>query len=357
MNKEFLMKRCLTLAKRAIGNTSPNPMVGALLVKKGRVIGEDYHRRPGTPHAEALVLTKAGKDAKDATLFISLEPCCHKEKRTPPCTDVILKAGVKEVVVSMEDPNPLVSGRGIEILEKKGIMVDVGLLEPASKKLNEAYIKYITTKKPFVILKIAMTLDGKIATPEGESKWITGEKSRRLVHRIRGSVDAILTAIGTVKADNPLFTSRLAGFKNPIRIVIDPNVEIPDDFHVMKTPPRTIIVTKKENWKVKNRFKSNIDFIFYKNRLDMNWLLEELGRKEITSLMIEGGSSLTGYAIEEGIVDKAMFFIAPKIIGGKESFPAVGGKGYRKLSEAYHIHELEVKKVGQDILIEGYLKK
>jgi diaminohydroxyphosphoribosylaminopyrimidine deaminase/5-amino-6-(5-phosphoribosylamino)uracil reductase len=235
MDDIFFMKRALLLAGRAKDKTSPNPMVGALLVKKGRIISEGYHKKAGTPHAEVIAIDEAGAEASGSTLYVSLEPCCHKDKRTPPCTEKIITSGIKKVVISMKDPNPKVSGKGIAELEKAGIQVISGILEAKARKLNEAYVKHITTGMPFVILKIAMTLDGKIATPTGESKWITGEKARKMVHRLRGSVDAVMTAIGTVKADNPLLTCRVSGYNNPVRI-IDPRLETVPDFHVRRAP-------------------------------------------------------------------------------------------------------------------------
>ncbi|MFN3478945.1 MAG: bifunctional diaminohydroxyphosphoribosylaminopyrimidine deaminase/5-amino-6-(5-phosphoribosylamino)uracil reductase RibD, partial [Thermodesulfovibrionales bacterium] len=216
------MKRAISLASKAVGMTSPNPMVGAVLVKNGEIIASEYHRMPGQPHAEALVIDHAKEKARGSTLYVSLEPCCHKDKRTPPCTEAIIRSGIKRVFVAMVDPNPKVSGKGIKELREAGIEVLSGVLEKEARRLNEAYIKYITTGMPFVILKVAMTLDGKIATPLGQSKWITGEKARGVVHRLRNSVDAIMTAIGTVKADDPLLTVR--GIKTerinrPLRIV------------------------------------------------------------------------------------------------------------------------------------------
>ncbi|MDI6889717.1 MAG: bifunctional diaminohydroxyphosphoribosylaminopyrimidine deaminase/5-amino-6-(5-phosphoribosylamino)uracil reductase RibD [Thermodesulfovibrionales bacterium] len=357
MDDKLYIKRALRLAAKARCMTSPNPMVGAVIVKKGRIISEDFHRRPGTPHAEALAIEKAGENARGSTLYINLEPCCHTEKRTPPCTEAIISAGIKEVVIGMTDPNPKVSGRGILELQKAGIKVRSGILENKAERLNEVYIKYMTTGKPFVILKIAMTLDGKIATPEGQSKWITSEKSRKMVHHLRSSVDAVMTAIGTVKADDPQLTARIKGGRNPCRIIIDPNLEIPLNSKVLQVPPETIIVTKAENSKTNNFEKSGIKMIYFKEKLDLNWLMKKLGEKEITSVLIEAGSSMNAHALEEGIIDKVMFFIAPKIIGGKESFPAVGGKSYRSLEEAYCLRDIAVRRIGEDILIEGYIVK
>lgn len=355
MNDEFYIKRALRLASKAYGMTSPNPMVGAVIVKNGKLISEDFHRRPGTPHAEALAIEKAGEDARGSTLYVSLEPCCHTEKRTPPCTNAIINAGIKKVIIGMKDPNPKVSGRGILELEKAGIVVKSGILEDEAKRLNEFYIKYITSGKPFVILKVATTLDGKIATPEGQSKWITGEKARKIVHRLRSRVDAIMTAIGTVKADDPQLTAPIKGGKNPRRIVIDPNLEISINAKILQTPPETIIVTKINNTKANYLEKTGRKIIYFKEKLDLHWLMERLGKMEITSVLIEGGSSLNAHALEDGIVDKVMFFIAPRIIGGRKSFTAVGGETYRKLEEAYKITDLKIKRIGEDFLIEGYI--
>jgi diaminohydroxyphosphoribosylaminopyrimidine deaminase / 5-amino-6-(5-phosphoribosylamino)uracil reductase len=356
MTDEQYIKRTLRLAVRAQGMTSPNPMVGAVLIKNGKILSEDFHRKAGAPHAEALVIAKAGEKTIGSTLYINLEPCCHTEKRTPPCTKAIIRAGIKKVIIAMKDPNPQVSGMGIAELQRAGIEVRTGVLEDKAQRLNEAYIKYITTGKPFVTLKIAMTLDGKIATPEGESKWITGEKARKQVHRLRSSVDAVLTAIGTVKADNPHLTARFRGSKNPVRIVIDPNLEIPLQANILKVPPETIIVTRSIGDKADHLEKAGIKIIRFKENLDLHWLMERLGNLQITSVLIEGGSSLNAHALEDGIVDKVILFIAPKIIGGKDSYPAVGGKTFRRLEEAYRLKNISIRKIGDDFFIEGYVQ-
>jgi len=360
MNDELYMKRALDLAARSRNQASPNPRVGAVMVKGGNIISEDFHRKPGTPHAEALVIAKAGEKSKGSLLYVNLEPCCHTEKRTPPCTRAIIRAGIREVVIGMMDPNPKVSGKGILELQKAGIAVRSGILEIEAKKLNETYTKYITTGQPFVILKIAMTLDGKIATPEGQSKWITSDKARHMVHQLRRSVDAILTAIGTVKADDPELTARIRGGKSPQRIIIDPDLEIPLDAKVLQLPPQTVLIVKSSAKEEKKIILSGegIQLMEYEGeRIDLQWLMRKLGEKEITSLLIEGGSSLNAYAFEAGIVDKAMFFIAPKIMGGNKSFPAVGGRTFRRLEEAHLLRDVRVKRVGEDILIEGYIRK
>jgi diaminohydroxyphosphoribosylaminopyrimidine deaminase/5-amino-6-(5-phosphoribosylamino)uracil reductase len=356
MDDQFYIKRTLSLARKAQGMTSPNPLVGAVIVRNGKVIAEDYHRKPGTPHAEALALAKAGDKAKGSTLYVNLEPCCHTEKRTPPCARAIIHAGIRKVIIGMPDPNPKVAGKGIIELEHAGIEVKTGILEDEAKKLNESYIKFITTGTPFVTLKIAMTLDGKIATPEGQSKWITGEKARQMVHRLRSSSDAIMTAIGTVKADNPQLTARTNSGKNPLRIVIDPNLEISSHAKILQVPPETIIVTKTQNEKNDYLEKSGIQIIYFEEKLDLKWLMKKLGEMDVTSVLIEGGSSLNAHALEDGIVDKIMFFIAPVIIGGRDSFPSVGGKTFKKLEEAYRIKKIMVKRIGEDFLIEGYIR-
>ena len=363
MDHRFFMSRAIHLASRARGMTSPNPMVGAVLVKNGKIIAEDYHRRPGTPHAEALVIEQARGKARGATLYVSLEPCGHTDKRTPPCTKAIIKAGIKKVIIAMKDPNPKVSGKGIRELKAAGIGVESGVLEEKAKKLNEFYVHYMTAKRPFVILKVAMTLDGKIATPMGESKWITGEKARRVVHRMRSSVDAVMTAIGTVRADDPELTARIRGGRNPKKIVIDPELDISPGTRLLRLPPETIIVTKKMTGadksnrakKISSLLNSNIRVISFKETLHLSWLMERLAQEGITSLMLEGGSSLNAHALEDGVVNKVMFFIAPKIMGGRDSYPAVGGKAFKRLAEAYKLKNVSTRRLGEDILVEGYL--
>jgi len=365
MKDDFFIRKTLGLAARARGKTSPNPMVGALLVKNGKIIAEGFHKKAGTPHAEVIAIDKAGDSAAGATLYVSLEPCCHKDKRTPPCTQKIISSGIKKVVIAVEDPNPKVSGKGIEELQKAGIKVISGILSEKARELNEHYIKHITTGTPFVILKTAMTLDGKIATPEGESKWITGEKARQEVHRIRGSVDAIMTAVGTIRADNPRLTCRTAVNRDPIRIIIDPDLETGINTNVTSCPPETIIVSKKADKtggkrEEKKRLLLNrgVRVLEYEGeRPDLRRLMCDFAGEGITSILVEGGSSLNSYCLESGIVDKVMFFIAPKIIGGKESFTAVGGKTFRKLSDALIVKDMKIKKFGEDILIEGYIRK
>ncbi len=347
------MKRALHLAKKAEGFTSPNPMVGSVIVKNGKIISEGFHKGPGLPHAEAEAINNSKYSLNGATLYVNLEPCCHKDKRTPPCIEAILKTGIKRVVIGMVDPNPKVSGMGIEILKRHGIMVDVGLLEKEAKRLNEAYIKYIVHNEPFVILKIASTLDGKIATERGESRWITSERSRLLVHKLRSRVDAVMTAIGTVKADNPELTSRIKNGRDPVRVIIDPDFETPRDAKILITPPKTIIFTKKPP----SEGFEGVKFIkFEGEKLNLKEAIRILAKLGITSIIIEGGSSLNEKALRDGIVDKVMFFISPKIIGGRYSYPSVGGESSMDLQNAYKLKDVTVRRIGEDILIEGYIE-
>ncbi len=363
------MAMALRLAMKGLGKTSPNPMVGAVLIKGGKVIAQGFHEKAGSPHAEAVALERAGRKAEGASLFVSLEPCCHLKKRTPPCTEAVIRSGVKEVITAMADPNPSVCGKGIEALEKAGIRVRTGVLEQKARLLNEAYIKHITTGMPFVTLKAAMTLDGKIATSTGESKWITGPEARKEVHRMRSRADAILTAVGTVAADDPEFTVRDLSIvrtqkgksadgskktKNPVRVVIDPELRSPLGSKVFRTPPRTIIVTRKAL--PPELASAGVEAMNYEGRLSLEWLLKRLGAMGMTSVMIEGGSSLNAHAFEEGIVDKAVFFYAPRIMGGLKSLPVVGGQGALKLADAWRLRDVSIKRAGDDFFVSGYIE-
>ncbi len=363
MNDARNMRRAISLAGRAKGQTSPNPMVGAVIVKDGKIIAEAYHKKAGSPHAEALALAEAGKSANGATLYVTLEPCCHTQKRTPPCTNAIIDAGIKRVLIAMEDPNPSVAGKGVRQLMRAGLDVECCVLGYEAARLNEAYIKYITTGMPFVTLKAAMTLDGKIATPKGESKWITGQKARALVQNMRAHSDAIITAIGTVKADNPQMTARgrggifsqHGGVNGPIRVVIDPKLEIPLGSKILDGPPETVIVTTKNTPKAQKLIKSGIKVMNYKGKLKLKWLLKKLGSMGVMTAMIEGGGSLNWHALDEGVVDKVNIFVAPKVIGGQKSISVVGGDTFRRLGSAVKLRDMKAKKVGEDLLITGYL--
>ena len=361
MSKEICMQRALELANKAKGKTSPNPMVGAVIVKGYRIISEGYHQKAGSPHAEIVALRKAGNKAKDATMFVTLEPCCHTDKRTPPCTKAIIASGIKKVIVATNDPNPKVSGKGIRELRKAGIETEVSILRSEAKHLNESYNKFIIKKEPFVILKIAQSLDGKIATAKGESKWITGKTARGKVHQLRNDLDAVLVGIGTVMKDDPSLDCRLRGGRNPYRIIVDSRLRIPLKSKVLGySDNKTIIATTNKASKRKiaqiNTLGAKVLVIKSKSGMvNLKTLMKELGKLDITSVMIEGGSSIASSAIASGIVDRVMFFVAPKIIGGTDSISSIGGKSPSLLGNAIKLKNLRATTVGDDILIEGYL--
>lgn len=365
MNDKKYMRMVLKLAVRAKGKTSPNPLVGAVIVKSDRIIGKGYHRRAGKPHAEINALDMAGRRAKGATLYLNLEPCAHFG-RTPPCTKRIISSGIKEVVVAMIDPNPLNCGRGIKELRKAGIEVKVGVLEKEAKKINEAYIKYITTKWPFVILKTAMSLDGKIATKTGDSKWITNESSRRYVHRLRSEVDAVLVGIETVLKDDPRLTSRIKDpgsripVRNPTRVVVDSGARIPLGARVLNKEAPTIVATTRlaSKRKIKALEKKGAKVLVIREkdkRVNLKDLLKRLGELEITSLLVEGGGRINASFLENGLVDKVLFFIAPKIIGGKEALTPVEGEGIKRIKDTIKLRNISVRRFGEDVLVEGYI--
>ena len=359
MSDNIFMQKALELAAKGKGRTSPNPMVGAVVVKGGKIISGGCHRKAGTSHAEVIALKKAGAAAKGAALYVNLEPCCHTEKRTPPCTKAIIKSGMKKVVVAMIDPNPDVSGMGLKELQAAGIRTETGIMQGEAQRLNEAFIKYITEKEPFVILKIAQSLDGKIATARGESKWITGSEARDHVHKLRNEVDALLVGIGTVKKDNPSLDCRMRGGINPYRIIVDTSLQISPNAKALKyNDNRTIIaVTKKAGaQKIDSLARLGARALAVKakaGKVDLKSLMKELGKLEITSVMIEGGSSISASALSAGIVDKVMFFVAPKIIGGVDAVPSVGGKSPKLLKNALKLKDMRTAFFGEDILIEG----
>ena len=364
---EKFMLEAIALARSQMGKTSPDPMVGAVIVKNRRIISRGYHAEQSTPHAEAFAIKKAGNQAKGATLYLNLEPCCHYGYN-PPCTHTIIKSGIKKVVAAMRDPNPLVSGKGFKELRDAGIKVTVGVLEKEANELNEAFIKFITTNLPFVILKSAMTLDGKIATVTKESKYITCKQSRQFVHVLRTYVDAVMTGVATVKRDDPYLTVRDIGNaeiekRNPKKIILDTYAEIPLNSNILKNEPeRTMVVVGKDAPKKKldkiRRAGAVVHTAAAKGRqIDLKKMMIELGENKITSIMIESGGTLAASALREGIVDKVLFFIAPKIIGGKAAITPVEGPGVRKLTQAINLKNVEFKRFGDDILIEGYVRR
>lgn len=356
-NAKF-MQMALGLAKKGEGKTSPNPMVGAIIVKDGKVVGRGYHKRVGGAHAEIIALKEAGNFSKGATLYVNLEPCCHFG-RTPPCTDAIIKAGIKRVVVSMSDPNPINNGKSFKILRRHNIKVNVGLLNSESKHLNEIFIKYITTNFPFVTVKIAQSLDGKIATKFGESKWITGKDARRFVHRLRKEVDAVLVGVNTIIKDNPLLTARNP-FKNPFKVILDSSLKTPLDSRIFSKDspsPNIIVTTKGVSLKKISRYEKIAKVLIAKTKngkIGLRDLLRRLTRLEISHVLVEGGGSLVASFLEDGLVDKVLIFISPKIIGGQTSPTSVEGRGINRLSQAIKLKNFSVRKFGKDLLVEGY---
>jgi len=349
------MDLAIKLAERGKGITSPNPMVGCIVVKRGRIVGKGFHKKAGTEHAEVLALNDAGKKAINSTLYVNMEPCSHWG-RTPPCTERIVEAGVREIIIGMKDPNPLVDG--FRELKFRGLKTKIGILEKDAKKLNEVFIKYIKTKRPFVILKVAMSVDGKIATSTGDSKYITSKEARTYVHQLRSDVDAVMIGLNTLLRDNPELTPRLVKGKDPMKIVVDSSLKIPKSCNLMKDPAKLIIATTSKAPKnaVKKLQQKGINVIVTKSKngmVELQDLMKQLGKHEITSVMIEGGSQLNSSAIKEGIVDRVLIFTAPKIIGN--GIGAIGSLGIKKINNAINLKNPLTRKIGKDLLIEGYL--
>jgi len=364
MNKhEYYMGRTFELAKKGWGRTNPNPMVGAVIVKDDRVIAEGFHEAIGCAHAEVSAFNNAVEDVAGSTMYVNLEPCSHYGK-TPPCAKAIIEKKIKKVIVAMIDPNPKVSGRGVQMLRDAGIEVEVGILEEEARKLNEIFINYVTKNKPFVILKTAMTLDGKIASSTGDSKWVTSQESRTHVHVLRDRVSAIMVGINTVIKDNPMLTARLEqkDGKDPIRVIVDSKGIIPMDSKVLSKDSKAGVIlattSRIQEDKEKQLIDNGVRVIKAEGkdgRVDLQKLMQELYKLEIDSVLLEGGGTLNAAALESGIVDKVMFFIAPKILGGKDAITPVEGKGIQSMSEALKVKNVSFSKFGEDILLEGYL--
>lgn len=357
---EQYMKRAFELAKQGWGRTNPNPLVGAIIVKNGEVIAEGFHANIGGAHAEVNAIKNAKCDVSGGTIYVSLEPCSHFG-RTPPCTQAIINAGIKEVVIAMEDPNPKCNGNGINILREAGISVIENVLEDEAKKINEIFIKYITRKKPFVIMKSAMTLDGKIATSTGNSKWVTGESARNHVHRIRDRVSAIMVGINTVLADDPMLTTRRDGEndKDAIKIIVDSTGKLPTGSRLLTTGKTILATTSKiDQSKEKQLLEKGVTILKcdgeYEN-VNLNILMDKLYELEIDSVLIEGGGTLNWSALKSGIVDKVMCYIAPKLVGGKNALTPVEGSGIDIMNDAINLTDIDVRMFGSDILIEGYI--
>lgn len=357
------MREALRLAAYGRGRTSPNPMVGAILVRDGRIVGAGWHRKAGTEHAEIHALRMAGELARGATLYVTLEPCSHTG-RTGPCAKAVIEEGVRRVVAAMEDPNPLVSGRGFQMLREAGVEVDCGLLEPEARQLNEAFLTWVTKKRPFVTLKMAMTLDGKTATADGESKWITGEEARLYGHFLRDENDAILVGIGTVIADRPSLTTRLpeGNGKNPLRIILDSKARTPLDAPFLHDGAASVLIATteaapKENVDRLRGLGAEVLIAGAGPTVDLPLLLQSLGERKICSLLVEGGSTIHFSFLREKLADKIYAFIAPLLVGGKCATSAVGGEGFSRLADAARLTNIKTEIIGADLCVSGYIGK
>jgi len=357
------MKLALELAERGRGWTSPNPMVGAVVVKDGQIVGRGFHRAAGKPHAEVEAIEDAGLAAEGATLYVTLEPCNHYGK-TPPCTEKILSAGIRRVVAAMADPNPGVAGGGADRLKTAGVQVEIGLCRDEARRQNEAFIKYVLRRRPFTAVKCAATLDGRLATRTGDSKWITGEKSRAFVHRLRHAVDAILVGIGTVKADDPSLTARpgadFGPSRDPVRLILDSRLSISASAKVLHldSPSETYIVCRvsapgDRRKALENTGAHILEMPDVDGRIALNPLMETLGAMGITSLLIEGGGRVVGSAFREGIVDRVYFFYGPTVYGGDDGVAVCRGTGPARLKDAVSIRHIRVHRFDDDVMIEG----
>ncbi len=358
---KYFMDLALGWAQSAQGQTAPNPMVGAIVVKNGMVVGMGAHLKAGEPHAEVYALRMAGDKAKGAILYVTLEPCSH-HGRTPPCAEAVIQAGITKVVIATLDPNPLVAGRGMKRLQEAGIEVLLNVKEEESRRLNEVFNKYITTGLPFVTVKTANTIDGKVATEAGSSRWITGEEARGFVHQLRHQNQSILVGINTVIKDDPQLTTRLPqGGRNPIRIIVDSQLRIPLDAQVVVDgqAPTWIYTTHEADFTKKEELERKGVHVFpvsHGPRVHIPSLLVHLGRQQVTSVLVEGGSQINGSFLNSRCIDKLITFIAPKIVGGSQAPTSFGGEGIQKMEEAIELASVQLKQIGQDILIVGYPK-
>ncbi len=362
------MTLALRLAAKGLGQTSPNPMVGALVVKNGRIVGRGYHHGPGQPHAEILALNQAGPRAKGATLYVTLEPCCHLLKRTPPCVPTVINSGVRAVVVAMTDPNPLVKGRGVVALRRAGITVTTGVGREEAAQLNRTYLHWIKTGRPFVILKAGMTLDGKVATAKGESRWITGPRARQDAHRLRSQVDAVIVGVGTVLKDNPTLTARLSerplrlASRQPLRIVLDSQLRTPPTATVCTEQDRakTLIVTTSRASASRRRGleRARVEVVslpLKNSQVSFSALLTMLGKRGITSVLIEGGSTVNATALREKLVNRILFYLAPILMGGQDGKAVIGGRSPKRLAQALSLRHVTVRRIGEELVVEGDL--
>ena len=352
-----MMRLALSEARKGVGKTAPNPAVGCVIVRDGEVVGKGWHKKAGTPHAEVHALRAAGELAAGADAYVTLEPCSHFGK-TPPCARAFIEARVARVFVAMVDPNPLVSGRGIKMLQDAGIEVEVGLLEAESREINRPFVKWIRTKRPYVVLKSAITLDGKSATATGDSKWVTCDRSRREVHRLRGRLDAIMVGVGTVIKDDPLITCRVPGGKDPLRIIVDSTLRIPRHAALfsLRSEAKTVIATCCADLaRIDAVAAHGVEVLVCSEkdgRVDPDDLLTKLGERGVQSILLEGGSHLAGAFLRAGLIDRCMLFLAPKLVGGA-GMGLFAGAGVNLMADAIRLEEMKVKRIGVDLLVEG----
>lgn len=351
------MHLAVELAKRGTGWTSPNPLVGAVLVKDGEIIGQGWHAKCGELHAERHALKNCTASPRGATLYVTLEPCCH-QGRQPPCTDAILEAGITRVVVGSSDPNPLVAGKGLELLRRRGVEVESGVLKAECDALNPVFFHFIQTRRPYVVMKYAMTMDGKIATRTGASQWITGEEARQRVHQDRHRYTAIMAGVGTVLADDPLLTCRMEGGKNPVRIICDTHLRTPLQSRIVRTarevPTILAVCGDQDRYAPYEAAGCQVwNLPCRADHVDLDALMERLGAEEIDSVLLEGGGTLNWAALESGIVQRVQAYIAPKLFGGAAAKSPVAGTGVELPAQAVHLQDTTITRLGPDFLLES----
>lgn len=361
------MKYALSLAKLALGQVSPNPAVGAVVVWDGAIVGQGFTQPPGSPHAEIVALRQAGEKSRGGVMYVTMEPCCHHAKRTPPCTGAIIAAGISEVHLAILDPNPMVSGRGRDELEKAGIRTCLGECADEAKELNEVFIKYITTGMPFITAKFAVSLDGKIATRTGDSRWISGDDARKQVQTLRYTSDAIMTGVNTIMIDDPHLTIRFGNKggttkKQPLRVIVDSNGRTPPNARVFGEPGHTLVAlgdkaAAEARVRLAEAGAELLEMPSKRGLVDIEKLLKSLGERQITSVLVEGGGTLLGSLFDKGLVDKVVAFIAPAIIGGVDAKTAVAGRGVEKVADSIKLKRVKVERVGEDIMVTGYVRQ
>ncbi len=351
------MRRAARLARKGIGTTSPNPRVGAVVVRGGRIVGEGHHQKAGGPHAEIIALRKAGPAARGATLYVTLEPCAHFG-RTPPCVDAILRSGVKRVVIGEPDPNPITARRGIRALEGKGLEVRTGILAEEARELNLPFRKWVRTGFPYVTLKVAQSLDGRIATRTGRSSWISSVASRRFAHGLRRRSDAVLVGVETVLRDDPRLTARYGPPKSLVKVVLDSHLRVRPDARIFKSGRVLLATTPRSDAAKRRRLAKKAEIVMTPlrdGRVDLRFLLRELGRRGVLEVLVEGGGEVHASFVQEKLADELYFFVAPILIGGKNAPSSVMGLGVSTLKDVWNVKRMEFRRVGRDFLIHGYL--